>query len=123
MAALAEEKGSFADTLKLLVALSVLIAAIYGFYVFAEQSILYRVIGLIIAVAIAGFIAYTTSIGKTFWRFTGDTRVEVKKVVWPTRAHTTQITIAVLFVVILVGLFLWLLDMFLAWSYKTLVGF
>lgn len=123
MAALAEEKSSFADTFKLIVAVGVLVAAIFGFYEFAEQSVLYRAIGMIVAVAIAGFIAYTTTIGKTFWRFTGDTRVEVKKVVWPTRAHTTQITIAVVFVVILVGLFLWLLDMFLAWSYKTLVGF
>ena len=123
MAAVAEEKGSFADTLKLFSALVVLVAAIYGFYEFAEQSLLYRVIGLIVAVVIAGFIAYTSTIGKTFWRFAIQSRVEVKKVVWPTRAHTMQITMAVMFVVILVGLFLWLLDMFLAWSYQALVGF
>lgn len=123
MAAIAEEKGSFADTLKLVAALGVLIAAIYGFYEFAEQSLLYRVIGMIVAVVLAGFIAYTSSIGKTFWSFAIDTRVEVKKVVWPTRAHTAQITVAVMFVVVLVGLFLWMLDMFLAWSYKSLVGF
>jgi preprotein translocase subunit SecE len=123
MAALAEEKSSFADTLKLFAALVILVAAIYGFYEFAEQSILYRVIGMIVAVILAGFVAYTSSIGKAFWSFASDARVEVKKVVWPTRAHTTQITIAVMVVVVIVGIFLWMLDMFLAWSYKTLVGF
>lgn len=79
MAALAEEKSSFADTLKLFAALVILVAAIYGFYEFAEQSILYRVIGMIVAVILAGFVAYTSSIGKAFWSFASDARVEVKK--------------------------------------------
>jgi preprotein translocase subunit SecE len=52
----------------------------------------------------------------------GNTRTEVRKVVWPTRAETTQTVLAVLFVVILMGVLLWLLDMLLLWAVRLLTG-
>ena len=48
--------------------------------------------------------------------------LEVRKVVWPTRAETLQTTLAVLLMVLLVGIFLWLLDMFLLWAIQILTG-
>jgi len=46
----------------------------------------------------------------------------VRRVVWPTRAETVQTTMAVLFIVLLVGVALWLLDMVLLWAIQLLTG-
>jgi len=54
--------------------------------------------------------------------FLGNTRTEVRKVVWPTRAETTQTVMAVMFVVILMGVLLWVLDMFLLGAIRMLTG-
>ena len=47
---------------------------------------------------------------------------EVRRVVWPSRTETLQTTLAVLVVVLLVGIFLWLLDMLLLWAVQLLTG-
>jgi preprotein translocase subunit SecE len=64
----------------------------------------------------------TTSLGKSFWGFLKEARVEVRKVVWPTRQETVQATLIVMALVFLVGLMLWLLDMFLFWVISQLTG-
>jgi len=57
----------------------------------------------------------TTAKGRLLAAFFGNARTEVRKMVWPTRVETTQTTLIVIAVVIMVGIFLWLLDMLLAW--------
>ena len=47
---------------------------------------------------------------------------ELKKVTWPTKQETTQTTLGVIFVVIIVGILLWLFDMLLGWAIGTLYG-
>ena len=54
--------------------------------------------------------------------FISGANTEVRRVVWPTRAETLQTTLAVLVVVLLVGIFLWLLDMLLLWAVQLLTG-
>ena len=51
-----------------------------------------------------------------------DSKVELKKVTWPTKQETTQTTLGVIFVVIIVGILLWLFDMLLGWAIGTLYG-
>ena len=104
------------DTVKLTAAVLLLGAAVVAFYWFADQSLLFRVLGLLGVVAVSVLIASQTMIGRSTWSVIGATRNEVRKVVWPTRAETTQTVIAVMFVVILMGLLLWLMDMFLLWA-------
>jgi preprotein translocase subunit SecE len=43
-------------------------------------------------------------------------------VVWPSRAETVQTTLAVMFIVLLVGIALWLLDMLLLWAIQIVTG-
>ena len=77
----------------------------------------------ILAVAgVAVAIVYQTDLGRRAWSFVQDSRTEVRKVVWPTRAETVQTTLIVMALVLLVGIFLWLLDMLLAWGFQTLTG-
>jgi preprotein translocase subunit SecE len=100
-----------ADTIKLLVALIIAIAAVAAFYIYREEaSTLIRVLGLLAAVGVSLFVASTSRIGGNAVDYIGDTRVEVRKVVWPTRQETVQTTLLVLLMVVIVAIILWLFD-------------
>ena len=51
-----------------------------------------------------------------------ESKAEVRKVVWPTRQETVQTTLLVIAMVVLVGIMLWLMDMFLRWAVMILTG-
>ncbi|MEX2525791.1 MAG: preprotein translocase subunit SecE [Gammaproteobacteria bacterium] len=110
------------DTLKLTAALAITIGAVIGFYIFAEHSFLYRLIGLLACAGIAVAIAMQTQKGRNTWAFFQATQIEVRKVVWPTRQETVQTTMLVILMVVIVAIILWLLDMFLGWSIRSLMG-
>jgi preprotein translocase subunit SecE len=110
------------DTLKLAIAVLVVISTIAGFYVFSEHSFLLRLGGLVIGIAVSIGIAMQTEKGRSLWIFFQDSQIEVRKVVWPTRQETLQTTMIVILVVIIVSIILWLLDMFLGWSVRSLMG-
>ncbi len=120
MNAKTETSSSRFDSLKLVIAAGFLLTAIIGFYYFSAQSLLLRVVGILVAAGIAITIALQTDIGRTFWGFIQESRTEVRKVVWPTRAETVQTTLIVIVMVILAGILLWLLDMFLLWAVEWL---
>jgi preprotein translocase subunit SecE len=117
-----EQPTSPIDTFKLMSALLVLIAGVGGFYYFEEESQLLRVLGMLTVAVIAFLIVATTEVGRRSLGFAKDARVEVRKVVWPTRQETLQTTIAVLFMVVLVAIMLWLFDMFLGWGVSKLLA-
>jgi preprotein translocase subunit SecE len=116
------EVSSGFDTLKLMVSIAILAAGIYGFYFWAEQPLFYRVGGMLVIVVLAAVVAAQSTIGRTAWEFIVTSRTEVRKVVWPTRTETVQTTLYVMVVVIVIGILLWLLDMFLLWAVKLLTG-
>ena len=123
MAETAEQTNSTMDIIKLVAAGALLLIGLYGFYVqFADQPLLYRVLGIVLFVAIAAGIALTTTKGRALTGFMQAARTEVRKMVWPTKAETLQTTAVILVVVILVGLFLWLLDTFLGWVMKMIIA-
>ncbi len=122
MAESAEQTNSSLDVAKLGVAALVFGAGLTGFYYFADQPQLYRVLGLLLFVIIAGGIALTTTKGRSLSGFMQSARVEVRKMVWPSRTETLQTTAVVLVMVLLVGIFLWLLDMLLAWAMQMVIG-
>jgi preprotein translocase subunit SecE len=110
------------DTLKLAVALLITIAAVVGFYFFADQPLVIRLAGLLACVAVAVAVVWQTEKGRNALLFFQGAQIEVRKVVWPTRQETLQTTLIVIIVVIIVAIILWLLDMFLGWSVRSLMG-
>jgi len=116
-----EQSTSAIDTFKLMTAVLVLIAGVVGFHYFEDESQLLRVLGMLAVAVVAFFIAASSDPGRRGLGFVKDARVEVRKVVWPTRQETVQTTIAVLFMVVLVAIMLWLFDMFLGWSISKLL--
>ncbi|NNE63228.1 MAG: preprotein translocase subunit SecE [Gammaproteobacteria bacterium] len=118
----AEQTTSGFDTIKLILALAVLIAGVVGFYYFEEESQLLRVIGMLAIAAVAFFIVSITDVGRRSLGFVKDARVEVRKVVWPTRQETLQTTLAVLVIVVLVAIMLWLIDLALGSGVNSILA-
>ncbi len=111
-----------ADKIKFVLAVLVIGAALAGFYYYSDQSLLLRVVALLVASAISAGIFFQTAPGRQLWAFFGDARQEVRKVVWPTRKETTQTTLVVVAMVIVVASILWLFDLFLTWAVKFFTG-
>ena len=53
--------------------------------------------------------------------FAKDASVEARRVVWPTRKETTQVTLTVFAFVVVMAIFLWLVDKGLEWVLYDLV--
>jgi len=115
------EGGSVVDTLKLLVALAIVVAGMVGFYQFEDQAAWVRLIGLLAAIGIAGFVVVQTAVGRGLWRFAVDSRTEVRKVVWPSRQETLQTLLIIVIFVLIMALFLWAVDsiLFMIVRYAT----
>jgi preprotein translocase subunit SecE len=111
-----------ADKIKLLVAVLLVIAGLAGFYFFADAPTVVRVLSVIAGLVLAGVVAGMTALGKRFFRFTLDARDEAKKVVWPTRKETIQMTGVVMAFVVVMALFLWAVDGTLTWLVKLALG-
>ena len=114
--------SSTSDRIKLGLAVLPLAAAVWAFYQYEEQSLLLRVVGLLVAAGVSAAIAYQAEAGKAAVAFLRAAYIEARKVVWPSRKETAQTTLVVLLVVIIVALFLWLLDMLLGWAVRFLTG-
>ena len=116
------ETTNWLDTAKLVASVVLLLAAIAQFYYFADELMVYRVLALLVLVAAAIGVVLTTQLGQNTWGFMRDSRNEVRKVVWPTRQETVQTTLLVIAMVVLVGIMLWLMDIFLRWAVMLLTG-
>ena len=122
MSSKSETLTSKMDTAKLLIAVTLVVVAVVAFYYFEDTSQLARVAGLLVAVGVAIAIAATTAFGGELMGFIQDSRSELRKVVWPSRQETLQVSLAVILMVIIMSIFLWLLDMFLFWLVRLLTG-
>ena len=98
------------DLVKWVVVAVIVGAAVYANSYFAAESLLLRIIGLLVAASVAGWIAVQTQKGAALWNLCLEARVEIRKVVWPSRQETTQQTVVVIVVIIVLALILWLLD-------------
>lgn len=110
------------DKLKIAFALFLLIAGIFGFYYLEEHALWMRLLSVIGSIVLAGLVALQTEVGRATWQFFTSSRTELRKVVWPTRQDTLQTTLIVFVVVVIVGIFLWLVDMALLTIVRSLTG-
>ncbi|MCY4656969.1 MAG: preprotein translocase subunit SecE [Gammaproteobacteria bacterium] len=110
------------DRLYWLVVISLVVGGIFGNWYFQNESLLVRVIALLVVAAAAGFTLLQTERGKALWALGKDARAEVRRVVWPTRQVTIQTTMIVILMVMVVALILWGLDSLLSWGIKSALG-
>jgi len=110
------------DIVKWILAIAFLAAAVVGNYVYANEPLLYRVLGVVVLMLVGAVIALTSSQGKAFLQLLKEANIERRKVVWPTRQETTQTTLIVVVVVVLMSLVLWGVDSLLSWLISLLLG-
>ncbi|ALN17684.1 preprotein translocase subunit SecE [Ectopseudomonas mendocina] len=118
----AEAKDSRFDLVKWLVVAALVAVGVVGNQYFSAEPVLYRVLGLVVLGAVAAFVAFQTARGQAFVVLLKEARVEIRKVVWPTRQETTQTTLIVVAVVLVMALLLWGLDSLLGWLISLIVG-
>lgn len=118
-----ETVSTSADKAKLAAALALVIGAIAAFYLLGKQGQVAQW-GALIACLVAAVVVFMISEpGKQFVAFGRDSWREVKKVVWPTRKETIQMTLYVFGFVVIMALFLWLTDKTLEWLfYDAILG-
>jgi preprotein translocase subunit SecE len=117
-----ENQKSPLDIVKWLLVAAVVAVAVVGNSIYSDESLLYRVIGVLVLAIVAVGLSLTTGQGKRFSEFVKAAWVEVRKVVWPTRAETRQTTIIVIVAVLIVALLLYLMDTLFSWLIKLLIG-
>lgn len=122
MTSKSEAQDSRFDLLKWLAVVALVVVGVVGNQYYSASPVLYRVIVLLVLAAAAAFIALQTVKGKSFFALAKEARTEIRKVVWPTRQETTQTTLIVVAVVLVMALLLWGLDSLLGWLISLIVG-
>ncbi len=111
------------DVIKLLIAATALVGGLYAYYYYeSEFAQAVRVLMVLGGTAAGIGIAMTSTQGQRLWHFIQGSRVEIRKVVWPTKQETTQTAIAVFVFTLVMMLFFWVLDSGLLWLTGKLVG-
>jgi preprotein translocase subunit SecE len=106
-----EQKSSWVS----LVAVAIVIAALVLYYTLIDQTYWLRLGALLGGIGLAVLIMAFSSDGKRFIAYSKESWLEVKKVVWPTRKESTQMTLVVFGFVLIMSLFLWLIDKLIEW--------
>jgi len=111
------------DIIKLSLAAAALVGGLYAYYYYEPAIAQALRVLMVLAGTAAGIgIAMTSTQGQRLWHFIQGSRVEIRKVVWPTKQETTQTAIAVFVFTLIMALFFWALDSGLLWLTRTLVG-
>ncbi|MDR0528168.1 MAG: preprotein translocase subunit SecE [Zoogloeaceae bacterium] len=112
------------EKIKIAFALLLVVAGVVAFYLLSGQAAVFRVLAVGAGLA-AGLIFFcrATALGRVFWIFCGESWVELKKVVWPTRKETVQLTGVVFLFAVVMAAFLFLTDKTLEWvMYDLILG-
>ena len=116
-----ETVTSGADRAKVFLAIAAVVAGIVGFYLLAQQPMIARIGAVLGGLVVGGAIAWASGPGQRFFAFAKDAWSETRRVVWPTRKETTQVTLTVFAFVVVMAIFLWLVDKSLEWVLYDLI--
>ena len=116
-----ETVSSGADKAKLAGAAVLLVGAVAVFYLLGKQDLWLRVLALLVLLAAAVAVFFTSEPGKQLIAFGRDAVRETRKVVWPSRKEAMQMTGYVFAFVAVMALFLWITDKTLEWVLYDLI--
>lgn len=118
----AQQSTSRFDAVKWLVVFVLIAVGVVGNQYFSAESVLYRVLGLVALALVAAFVALQTDRGRRFATLLKEARVEIRKVVWPTRPELIQTTAIVVVFVLVVALILWGMDSLIGFLVQGFIG-
>ncbi|ETX09939.1 preprotein translocase subunit SecE [Marinomonas ushuaiensis DSM 15871] len=122
MSSNAEAQASRGDAFKWAIVILLVALGVIGNNYYSAESLLYRLIAILVLAGVAGFVALQTVKGKAFFTLAKEAKTEIRRVVWPTRQETMQTTLIVLAVVVFMSLVLWGVDSFLGWVVSSVIS-
>ena len=119
----AEKSGvAFVDVFKIALAAAALLGGVVAYYWFKDEPQVLRVL-MVLGGLIAGLVLlYWSAPGRELWGYVQSSRVELRKMVWPTRQETWRTTLVVFVFVMALAVFFWIVDMGLAWGARHVTG-
>lgn len=115
--------SSHKDTALLGLSAALLLGGMFAFYFYETQfNTLVRTLILLGSFGASVALAYQTAVGRSLWGYVSGSRVELRKVVWPSRQESLQATLMIAVVVLIMALLLWGLDSLLLWGVEALTG-
>jgi len=110
-------------TVQLIGAILLVLGGIVGFYVLKSRPEVWASWVALAGGVVLGVLLFAFSPnGRRFWQFFLESRVELRKVFWPSRQETFTTTLVVLGFVVIASVFFWLLDLTLASVTKFFTG-
>lgn len=116
-----ETVSTGADKAKLAAAGALVLGALAAFYTLGKSGALVQWSALIVGLVAALAVFLVSEPGKQLVAFGRDAWREVRKVVWPSRKESIQMTAYVFGFVVIMALFLWLTDKTLEWVFYDLI--
>ena len=110
------------DTALIVLSLLALFVGIGAFYWYEDQALPIRIAMVVAGLGLGAGLAWFSWYGREFWQFAQVSRIELRKVVWPSRDETVKTTYVVFIFAIVMGLFFWGLDWVLTWMTRLLTG-
>jgi preprotein translocase subunit SecE len=114
------QEGGAANTVKLVIAILLVLAGVAGFYVLSSQAAWLRWLAVVGGIVLGGIVVAFSGYGTDLKQFVALSRIELRKIVWPNRNETGMTTLVVLGFVLVAGLFFWGIDVVLAWATQAL---
>jgi preprotein translocase subunit SecE len=114
--------GGALDWLWLAAALALVVGGLAAYYGLGTQPTPVRVLAVLAGIGLGGGAFALTSWGRAVWQFALASRVELRKMVWPSVEETRRTTLVVALFVVVLGLFFWVVDWVLAWGTRHLLG-
>jgi len=112
----------FVDAFKLVLAAAALVGGVIAYYWFADEPQVLRVLMVLAGLVLGLVLMYLSQPGRELWNYVQSSRVELRKMVWPTRQETWRTTLVVFLFVMALGVFFWVVDMGLAWGARQVTG-
>jgi preprotein translocase subunit SecE len=114
--------ASAKDSLLMALSVVVLLTGIGAFYWYDEFALVARIAMVVGGLAVGAGLVWFSWYGREFWQFAQAARIELRKVVWPSRDETIKTTYVVFIFAIAMGLFFWGLDWVLTWLTRFMTG-
>ena len=121
MAKQIENLKSGSDHWKTILAILIVVAGLALYYVNPLGfNGLTKVLITLVVFALAATVFVKSDRGDQFIHFLKETRIELRKVVWPTRQETIKTTGIIMVAVIIIAIFLWIVDAFFTWGVQSI---
>ncbi|QJC28727.1 preprotein translocase subunit SecE [Enterobacteriaceae endosymbiont of Plateumaris consimilis] len=110
------------EYIKWTISIVLFISIIICDYLYQNIELPIRIIIICPILILIVFIILSTKTGKKIFLFIRETRIETRKVIWPSYKETLQITLIIIIITLIISLIIWCLDSILIYLISFLTN-